>query len=69
MYNLKDYEDSKKMSSGANVITRPYSGQKLAFRQEHLIRWRNFLPQLSAQLDQPIFLSEKLRALENTKFC
>ena len=31
VYNLKDYEDSQKMSSGANVISRPYSGQKLAF--------------------------------------
>ena len=30
-YNLKDYEDSQKMSSGNNVISRPYSGQKLAF--------------------------------------
>ena len=31
VYILKDYEDSQKMSSGANVISRPYSGQKLAF--------------------------------------
>ena len=31
VYNLKDYEDSQKMSPGANVICRPYSGQKLAF--------------------------------------
>ena len=31
VFNLKDYEDSQKMSSGANVISRPYSGQKLAF--------------------------------------
>ena len=30
-YNLKDYEDCQKMSSGNNVISRPYSGQKLAF--------------------------------------
>ena len=29
-YNLKDYEDPEKMSSGANVFSRPYSGQKLA---------------------------------------
>ena len=25
-FNLKDYEDSQKMSSGNNVISRPYSG-------------------------------------------
>ena len=31
VYNLKEYEDSQKMSSGANVISRPFSGQKLAF--------------------------------------
>ena len=31
VYNLKDYEDSQKTSSGANVISRLYSGQKLAF--------------------------------------
>ena len=31
VYNLKDYEDSQKMSSGVNVISRPYSGQKLVF--------------------------------------
>ena len=31
VYNLKDYEDSQKMSSGANVISRPYSGQQFSF--------------------------------------
>ena len=31
VYNLKDYEDSQKMSSGANIISRSYSWQKLAF--------------------------------------
>ena len=30
-YNLKDYEDSQKMSSGNNVISRHYSGQKRVF--------------------------------------
>ena len=29
--NLKDYEDSQKMSSGAKVISRPYSGQQFSF--------------------------------------
>ena len=28
MYNLKDYEDSQKMSLGANVVSRPHSGQQ-----------------------------------------
>ena len=27
-YNLKDCEDTQKMSAGANVISRPFSGQK-----------------------------------------
>ena len=31
VYNLKDFEDSQKMCSGANVISRPYSGQQLSF--------------------------------------
>ena len=31
VYNLEDYEDSQKMTSGANVISKPYRGQKLAF--------------------------------------
>ena len=31
VYNVKDYENSQKMSSGANFISRPYSGQKLVF--------------------------------------
>ena len=31
VYNLKDYEDSQKISSGANVISRPYSGQQNSF--------------------------------------
>ena len=31
VYNLKDYEDSQKMSSAANVISRPYSGQQFSF--------------------------------------
>ena len=30
-YNLKDFEDSQKISSGANVISRPYSGQQSSF--------------------------------------
>ena len=33
MYNLKDYEDSQKMSSGANVISTLYSGHKFSFMQ------------------------------------
>ena len=33
VYNLKDYEDSQKMSSGANVISRPYSGQKVMIQK------------------------------------
>ena len=32
VYNLKDYEDSQKMSSGANIISRSYRWQKLALR-------------------------------------
>ena len=31
VYNLKDYEDYQKMSSRANVISRPYSGQQFSF--------------------------------------
>ena len=31
VYNLKDYEDSQKISFGNNVISQPYSGQKLVF--------------------------------------
>ena len=34
VYNLKHYEDSPEMSSGAKVISRPYSGQKLVFMPE-----------------------------------
>ena len=58
VYNLKDYEDSQKMSSGANVFARPYSDNKLVLCQQPLIQWHNFLLQLSEQLDCPIFLSE-----------
>ena len=31
-YNLKDFEDSQKVSSGINVISRPYSGQQFYAR-------------------------------------
>ena len=30
-YSLKGYEDSQKISSDANVISRPYNGEKLSF--------------------------------------
>ena len=30
-YSLKGYEDSKRISSDANVISRPYSGEKFSF--------------------------------------
>ena len=34
VYNLKEYEDSQKISSGANSISRPYSGQQFSFMPE-----------------------------------
>ena len=30
-YSLKGYEDSRKISSDANVISRPYNGEKISF--------------------------------------
>ena len=30
-YSLKGYEDSQKLSSDANVISRPHNGEKLSF--------------------------------------
>ena len=68
VYNLKDYEDSQKMSSGANVISRPYSGQKLAFMPGTFDTVAQLLATIKRTVGLPNFSSEKLRALENTKF-
>ena len=67
-YNLKDFEDSQKISSGANVISRPLVDSNFVLCQEPLIQWLNFLLQLSAQLGCPIFHSESRRALGDMKF-
>ena len=48
------------MSSGVNVISRTYSGQKLAFMPGTFDSVAQLLlPHLSTKLDYPIFLSEK----------
>ena len=34
-YSLKGYKDSQRISSDANVISRPYSGEKFSFMAEN----------------------------------
>ena len=42
-YSLKGYEDSQKISSDANVILRPYNGEKLSFMTGNFDNVNQFL--------------------------
>ena len=67
-YSLKGYEDSQTNLSDANVIFRPYNGEKLSFMTIAILtRLINFSVQSSEQLDYPIFLFEKSILLEKLK--
>ena len=63
VYNLNDYEDSQKMSWGANVSYRPYSGQQFSF----MPRTFDTVAQLLATINRTIGLPHfSFRELKNS---
>ena len=62
VYNLKDYKDSQKMSSGANVISRPYSGQKLAFMPGTFDSLAQFLATVKRTVGLPHFSYREIKS-------
>ena len=62
-YSLSGLEDHQWNNSGANVISLPYNGERLAF----MPRTFDTVPQLLATIKRTV-LSEKLKALVNLKF-
>ena len=68
VYNLKDYEDSQKMSSGANVISRPYSGQKLAFMPGTIDTVAQLLTTLKRTVGLPHFSFREIKSSGEYEF-
>ena len=64
VYNLEDHEDSQKMSSGANIISRPYSAQKLAFMPGKFDTVAQFLVTVKRTIGFPQFSFRKIKSSE-----
>ena len=62
MYNLKDYEDSQKMSSGANVNSRPYSGQQFSFMPGTFDTVAQLLAKIKRTIGLPHFTFRELKS-------
>ena len=60
--NLKDYEDSQKMSSGANVISRPYSGQQFSFMPGTFDTVAQLLGTIKRTIELPHFSFRELKS-------
>ena len=68
-YNLKDFEDSQKISSGANDISRPYSGQKFSFMPGTFDTVAQLLATIKRTIGLPHFSFRELKSSGNMKFC
>ena len=60
--NLKDYEDSQKMSSGAKVISRPYSGQQFTFMPGTFDTVAQLLGTIKRTIELPHFSFRELKS-------
>ena len=65
VYNLKDYEDSQNMSAAANVISRPYSGQKLAFMTDTFDLVAQFCATVKCTVGLPHFSFREIQSSGN----
>ena len=63
-YNLKDFEDSQKSSSGANVISRPYSGQQFSFMPGNFDTVAQLLATIKRTIGLPQFSFKRLKSSE-----
>ena len=73
-YSLNGLEDHQRSSSGANVISRPYNGERLAFMPGTFDTVLQLLATIKITVGLPNFHSEKLKfpvilklSLENTR--
>ena len=60
-YSLKGYEDSQKILIDANVISRPYNGEKLSFMTGNIDNVNLLLGTIKRTVGLPIFCFEKSR--------
>ena len=67
VYSLKGYEDSQKRATEANVISRPYNGEKLSIMTGTYNSVVDILTTIKRTVGLPNF-SERSRKLESLKF-
>ena len=61
-YSLKGYEDSQKISSDANVISRPYSGEKFSFMTGNVDSVAQLLFTIKRTVGLPNFLFREIKS-------
>ena len=62
VFNLKDYEDSQKMSLRANVISRPHSGQQFSFMPGTFDTVAQLLATIKRTIGLPYFYFRELKS-------
>ena len=61
-YSRKGYEDSQKISSDANVISRPYNGEKLSFMTGNFDTVAQFMSTIKRTIAQPNFSFREIKS-------
>ena len=61
-YSLKGYEDSQKISSDANVISRPYNGEKLSFMTGNFDNVNQLLGTIKRTVGLPNFSFREIKS-------
>ena len=61
-YSLKGYEDSQKISSDANVISRPYNGEKLSFMTGNFANVNQLLGTIKRTVGPPNFSFREIKS-------
>ena len=68
VYSLKGYEDSQKRATEANVISRPYNGEKLSIMTGTCNSVVDIVTTIKRTVGLQTFHSERSRKLESLKF-
>ena len=61
-YSLKGYQDSQKLSSDANVISRPYNGEKLSFMAGNFDNVNQLLGTIKRRFGLPNFSFREIKS-------
>ena len=61
-YSLKGYEDSQKISSDANVISRPYNGEKFSFMTGNFDKVNQLLGTIKRTVGLPNFSFREIKS-------